>query len=492
VIDADFYALNAARGYPFEDAATRLDAAGGRLPAGFLVDCSLRFPASAGRFAFVSSASATATLATLTFEASPAPARRSLLAGPAPPAPFRPLGSVAVRAPFPVHEPIPIEPEAEGVAGWVVLGPGVLSPYSGTFDGTGRSGLLFRCARPAPDPPVRSIRSGRADAGLAGLVALLGGADVRVYANSQVVGGRSRTVVQVGLHRPGTPRRELLAAYAGPCGARPESGTCDPPAVESLGGAVPDADGDVQIAFDPAFEGLAAYPLAGSAGGIVFDLPRTLDDVCPPPGAPSASGAVAAEAAAGSRACGDRYDFPDPDWDLEVAAGVFAMNASGCEAAAGPAAAGRARSPSPSRVRAVFALPPGDPGPDPEPGRWAAGVAFDYAPGEGGGPPSYRTAIVDLAAGTLAISRVDGSGTAVEASASFVPAVGPEWYPGTQVEVAVTIGGPGEGGVRRVVFEARTALESASTAFDAPAGGGGFGVAAGGAGPAFKSLEAED
>lgn len=480
MIEADWYATNARRAFPLDDAASGLDDAGRALPPGLLVDCSLRFPSDLGAYAFVSAASATPGLVTIAFEACDRPARPSSLAGPAPAAGFRPLGSIAVPAPFRVGEAIPIESEDGGVAGWAVLGPGCREPYAGTFSGPGQAGLLPRCARAYRRPPVASLRVGRALEGLAGRVAIASGSDVRVSTDLLAVDGVERLVLKVGLASEGAaPTREMLAAYAGPCGARPESRTCDPPAVESLGGATPDADGDVEVAFSDAFAGLYSLPLAGSRGGLVFDLPRTVADACPP--AVDRRGAVAEEAAAGSSACDDAYTFPDPDWGLSVLEGVFAMVPAGCRAAVAPAAAAKARAAPPRRIRAVFRAASEGPG-------VAGGVIFDYTPGS---PPSYRRAVLDLGASTLVVSRVVAGVATVEATAALSPAAPQLVYGGSAAEVVVSFL---EATTPRTVSVVGSAVHGAATltAELEPLGGGGFGLAAPFVGASFSSLEARD
>ena len=69
--------------------------------------------------------------------------------------------------------------------------------------------------------------------------------------------------------------RNVFDLYTGPCGGRPESGTCDQPAVQSINGVMPDCDGNLTINF----LGAQAIDFA-DGGGIALDVPLGMADVC--------------------------------------------------------------------------------------------------------------------------------------------------------------------------------------------------------------------
>lgn len=481
MLEPDFYAVNGARGYPLDDAASAVSDAGVPLSPDLLVDCALRFPADLGAFAFVAAVAAAPGLVTVAIEACPRPAAPSLLAGAAPTPAFRPLGTIAVRGRPPIHVPIPIDPDDPRVAGWIVLGPGALAPWTGTFAGPEGGGLLPRCARAVPAPGVTSIRVGRAVAGLTGRATLAAGSDVVVVPGRRFVVGVERDVLEVGLAVP-TPT--VLAAYAGPCGARPESRTCDPPAVESLGGAVPDASGNVEIVFAGTLAATTAHPLVGTVGGLLFDLPRTVADVCPPRAAAKAD-AAATEAAAGAVGCDAAWAFPTDEarFDADLLAGTFVVAAYGLAPLTLPLAVALPAPVPPRRLRAAFriaatATAPGD-------GR-DGGVVFDYAPGP---PVFYRTATYDPIAATLTVARWEAGVATVEATATGAAIAGLDRM-GEAATVEVSFQAATTPRTVRVAAADGMQAVTTSLEVDPPAGGGGYGLATGAGGVSFLTLEA--
>lgn len=268
----NFYALNGVRGYPIDDAALGEDDAGRLVPPGLLVDCRLRFPDTAGRYAFLGALSATPGLVTAIFMASDAPARPA--SGEAAAAETAvPIAAVTVQKPLDAWRHYPVDALYPGTGGWVVFGEGVEEPYSGRFSSVRQGQILARCARPYRPLPVPSIGKEFVSGPLTGLVKVLGGADIEVLKGQRTVRGRPTDCLIVRL--VDDLNRNVLQLYAGPCAGRPESYTCPKPGLELLNEVGPDCAGNLTIDF----RNVAAVPLAGG-GGVTLDLGVGLADAC--------------------------------------------------------------------------------------------------------------------------------------------------------------------------------------------------------------------
>src|SRR5690606_19426506 len=75
-----------------------------------------------------------------------------------------------------------------------------------------------------------------------------------------------------------TLTENTLAEYIGPCGARPESGNCDVPGLETIAGVGPDCDGNINISFLNFVT--APYPCEDGYAGITLDQNIGLSTVC--------------------------------------------------------------------------------------------------------------------------------------------------------------------------------------------------------------------
>lgn len=262
----NWYDLNAGRSYPLDDAATRTGDAGERLPNDVLADLSVRFPASLGARAYLSSVAVTDTLVTFTLLACPAVDAAG---------DFVPLAALTARRPLADGRHLALDPLYPGVGGWAVLGPAE-TRFRGRFSTPAQGLVLARCARPYRSLPVASARKAGLATGLTGLVRLVGGPDVEVVGADRVVDGRARRVVVVRL-KASTGARNVFDLYRGPCGARPETGNCDRPGVEYLNTVGPDCAGNIQLVFGG---GVVPTPYAGSSEGLVLDYPLGMTDVC--------------------------------------------------------------------------------------------------------------------------------------------------------------------------------------------------------------------
>lgn len=275
-----YYGLNASRPWPLDDSATLTDDDGEILPDDILVGATFCYPRSIWKAVYLTAVTVSPRLCTLAFAL--AEDRDAA------PSQFRPLAVVQAVRPVPIFVPLPIQPaEADLDAGWVVLGPGANGvSYSGRFSTPAQSRLLPSCARPYHNAPVPWIgKRGLADR-LSGVVELAGGGDLQLSVEDDVKisfdpydpqahAFSARAIVARLGSAPGVARN-VLELYTGPCGGRPESGTCLRPSVRSLGGAVPDCDGTLTLRL----RGATATPFTGNRGGFVIDMAASLAAAC--------------------------------------------------------------------------------------------------------------------------------------------------------------------------------------------------------------------
>lgn len=263
----NFYNQNSVRSYPLDDHATRTGDDGARLPNDVLVDANIRFPGHLGEYAYLSSATVTENLVTVTFLACPDPDSASPV--------FTPLAAATARRPVQSGRHYALDALYPGVGGWVVFGD-TEEIFNGRFS-TPRQGLLLsRCARPYFNLPVESVRKLGVASALTGLVTLKSGSDIEIAAEDRFVAGRTRKVIVVRLNSF-SGGRNVFDIYKGPCGKRPESENCDKPGVEFLNSVAPDCNGNIQIVFSGDTE---VTPYDGSSEGLILDHPLGLIDAC--------------------------------------------------------------------------------------------------------------------------------------------------------------------------------------------------------------------
>lgn len=279
-----FLDANAGRAYPVDDAASAMSDAGDRLPPDLLVDAALRWPEALGDCAFVAAAAVTDRLVTLTFQAA---------RGPDDAASFAPLAVVSVPRPVDVGRMYAVAPQVPGVGGWVAFGGGANGrPYRGRFASPAQARLTPRAARPYRPLPVTGLAAEDAAAALTGVVTLAASEPLAVAKEERFVDGANRDCVVLRLVDAGGGGESPFFAFAGPCGGRPESGTCGcPNPIEFVNGVAPDCDGTLTVEF----AGCAVVAAAGDGSAAVVGCELGLVDACRRPALPSAAGLLPSE-----------------------------------------------------------------------------------------------------------------------------------------------------------------------------------------------------
>jgi hypothetical protein len=288
------YDLTAGIAYPVDDTATCLDDAGVRLPSNLLVDLNLRWPEGLGRYAFLSAVSVSAGLVTVAVQAADSYDDPG----------FTPLAvlSVPLQGLLPGRV-YPVRAQAEGVGGWFVFGGGVRDgTHYARFSSPRQSLLAPRAARHYRPFPVTSVGVLHNAAALTGVVRLDAVRPLEVALEDREVGGVIRQCVVLrltddagidGFRVPANATRLLPAAdnvfrkFAGPCGGRPESGTCGTPEpIEFINTVGPDCDGVLTIRLTGCAD---AVQIEGTCG-VALDCGLGLDDACLAPRLPASDG----------------------------------------------------------------------------------------------------------------------------------------------------------------------------------------------------------
>lgn len=292
-----FYNRAESISYPIDDGASGLTDAGEWLRSNVIVDLNLRWPNTLGDYAFVSAVAVTAGLVTV-----------SILAAASPDAAgdFQPLAVVSVRRPITSYRMYALQPQAEGVGGWIVFGSGVSDklPLVARFSSPAQSRLTPRAGRSYSPLPVSSLQAFTAADRLTGVITLRTTPPLIVESQARVISGTLRDCIVIRLEEVtetisvaseeiarvlGVRDVPALRQFAGPCADRPESGNCgDPQPIEFVNGVRPDCDGVLTIEF----QGCAEVTHITSGCGIAVDCGFGLSDACFTAQIPNADGTL--------------------------------------------------------------------------------------------------------------------------------------------------------------------------------------------------------
>lgn len=299
VRNAHWYSRNEGISYPLDDAATCADDRGELLPNNIITDLMLRWPTTYGRYAFLSSVVVTDRIVSLTFQAA-----ETIDATDG----FSPLAVVTLTQPIDESRQVSVQGQVDGVAGWVVFGRGVATPYRGRFSSPSQSRLTARAARAYRQIPVTGIRTVDAATPLIGIVNLRAQSPLTIGKETRSIEGVDRDCIVLRLSEGGdlgefpvpdeatrligVKDASVFQQFAGPCAGRPESRTCgDPEPIEFINAVGPDCEGVVTVVF----AGCAVAAQILDVCGIALDCGQGLAEACPPPEIPDADGRLPSE-----------------------------------------------------------------------------------------------------------------------------------------------------------------------------------------------------
>jgi len=278
LIRREFLNSNEARAYPLHERATRRSGAGLLLPNNLLVDANIWIPSSLGNFVYLSSASSSSGLLTLTFLAMEGNPLCTAISSSVPGS-IQPVASLSLTKPVQPYRNYALTPLQNGVGGWVTFGQGAVS--TDTYHillPDGAAGLLVdRVVRVYAAPPVTAIGKEDSPLFLRGDVTLKGDTS-RIYIRrgERVINGETREVILIGLNIATNPVT-TLSRYIGVCGTRPSVGSCAQIPLVSVEGVEADSNGNLDIIFE------APVIVGGVQDGLVLDYPLGLKDICADP-----------------------------------------------------------------------------------------------------------------------------------------------------------------------------------------------------------------
>jgi hypothetical protein len=273
-------AKNAARRYPLDELASAVDDYGSRLPDGFIVDVCLTIPGGHSQRVGILGASVQENGVSVVFGDVGNPADPSEV-------PLRLLATASITgAATRAYRPVVVTPLLSGVGGLVTFGPRADgAPASWVFSGTNAT-LAPRCVRTNGSLTPGTLSLAYSETSMNGAVRLVAGSDLEIVKESReigTVGVRDAVVFRLVQSPAG---QNVFDAYRGPCGGRPESGTCDRPPIEAINTISPDCSRTIRLNFEWP---LRARPIVGG-GGIVVDYAYGLAEVCGAPFLPQADG----------------------------------------------------------------------------------------------------------------------------------------------------------------------------------------------------------
>lgn len=274
----NWYNLQETRRYPLDDISTGEDDNGGVLRDNIIVDCHIRFPSTLGNYLYIQGLTISNGLVTVVFGAAQNMSAERL----------KTIAAVSLQKPIDQNINYAITSIVPGVAGWVAFGSGVLENFSGRYSSPKQTLIQQRCARRYSALPISSLSKTGLSNKLSGVVNIA--ASLPLTALYQET--PTNTVIDP-ISRQSIPAKNViileldqdlnsdefnpLIDFIGPCGQRPESGTCGQEPISTLNGVAPDCDGNINIVFS----GLEGR-LFKDCGGIDIITNQSLEVSCTP------------------------------------------------------------------------------------------------------------------------------------------------------------------------------------------------------------------
>lgn len=269
VRNQNWYDLQAGRRYPLDDTSTGLDDNGNMLDDSIIVDCHIKFPTAFGEFAYIQAITISDNIVTVIIGAGQA---TNSIANTT-------IAAVSLVKPITLSKNYAVTPLIAGVAGWVVFGSGVTTNFTGRYSTPAQTQINPRNAINYATLPVTQLRKLGIAAGLSGIVNLTADAPIVVEKKTITIDAKEATALIIKTDANNNAFQfNPLEYFLGPCGQRPESGTCPKQPIETINGIAPDCAGDIKLEA----LGLNLYPFS-VAGGLGVELPISLADTCAKP-----------------------------------------------------------------------------------------------------------------------------------------------------------------------------------------------------------------
>lgn len=283
VRNQNWYNLQSTRRYPLDDKSTGVSDSGAFIRDDIVVDCHIRFPDTLGKYVYIQGLTVTENLITVVFGAAE---DLTYTNNPT-------IAAVSVPKPAATNVNTEISALYPGVSGWITFGSGIETDFVGRYSTPVQTYIGLRNARsyrPLPVPTLGKINLGTS---LSGLVLLTATSPVTAtYTDENEIAVEKRmpkydpvtqetnyAPVKVIVFSTEAPTAVLnpLQEFLGPCGQRPESGTCPKKPIERINGVTPDcADGNINIVAE---SGLTIRTFA-ECGGADITTPLGLVEAC--------------------------------------------------------------------------------------------------------------------------------------------------------------------------------------------------------------------
>lgn len=286
VRNQNWYNLQSTRRYPLDDKSTGVDDAGAFIREDILVDCHIRFPNTLGAYLYVQGITVSENLVTILFGAA-----TSLTSESNPT-----IAVISITKPAATNTHYNITSLTAGVNGWVVLGAGINTNFVGRYTTAEQTYIGLRNARPYQPLPIPTLGKINLSTALSGLVKLTAISPVTTeYIDETALPEEQRMpkydpITQATDYAPIRAIRfsteapsivfNPLTYFLGPCGQRPESGTCPKKPIERINGVQPDCEnGNINIVAD---NGLSVRMFA-ECGGADITTDLGLSEACQEP-----------------------------------------------------------------------------------------------------------------------------------------------------------------------------------------------------------------
>jgi len=258
-IGASWYATNSSRVYPLRATVTAIADDGSRLPDAIIADLKVRYPANDTDALRLASVYVDVVVSVV------------LAAGDKLVAAFsRDKQDIQTGVAY------PLQPLSDGAVGTIVFGD-LGQDGSWTFAEDSQSAISSRCVqRQAATNNVTRISRTGSQVMQGPDVFLFGQGDIQVARQSRELDGVVREATVLSLRSTGSYREQI--DYAGECGRRPDTRSCDGlQPIELLGGVQPDCCGRIFIEF----RGCAEMHEISNACGVIITCDTEVDELCP-------------------------------------------------------------------------------------------------------------------------------------------------------------------------------------------------------------------
>ena len=233
VYNANWLANNLVRKYPLDSLASCIDDEGNYFPDEVITDIQIAYPTDLGEYCYIASAKLTENIISILIAVDNTPIA-ALCAS---------IDDIFSRTGL-YHN---LTSLYNGVQGIIAVGVDRSSkPGSWEFTNKLASRILPTCCTPYVRPKVLSLSRPSDETPLEGNILLTSGGDIKLSVEPITVDGVTSKAIFVGLDLSVDPHT-VLRKYITSCEVSTSMNSCAMPYLESIGGAIPDCSGNVNI-----------------------------------------------------------------------------------------------------------------------------------------------------------------------------------------------------------------------------------------------------